>query len=258
MRLYRAMLLPYPLTFRNRFGTTMCETFEDALWSAKQEGPGRVLLVWVRGLLDVLWSGTAERFASRGSLPSGPGQEPRSTTQRNGFFRTIAHDARYALRGFRKAPGFTAMATLTLALGVGTNTAMFSVVNGVLLTPLPYEQPDELVIMGSGSPRSLEILVALREASSFVGVAGHSSTNLGLIGVNAAEEVRGAEATSNDFSVLRVPPFIGRTFSEEEITPGQENVVILSHGFVQHAHASWLSSRGRGCSSPCWGLQSAW
>ncbi len=238
MRLYRVMLLLYPRAFRRRFGATMCETFEDSLWSAKQDGPGRVLLVWVRGMLDALWFGTAERLGTRRSLPGDLGRDPRSATEHRRVLRTVAQDARYALRGLRKAPGFTAIATLTLALGVGANTAMFTVVNGVLLTPLPYEKPDELVIMGSGSPRSLEILVALREASSFVGVAGHSSTSLGLIGVGEAEEIRGAEATSNHFSVLRAPPFMGRTFSEEESTPGQGNVVILSHGFWQRRFGS--------------------
>ncbi len=68
MRLYRAMLLPYPRAFRKRFGATMCETFEDTLWSAKREGLGRVLLVWARGLLDALWSGnpTAGELVVRG------------------------------------------------------------------------------------------------------------------------------------------------------------------------------------------------
>jgi putative ABC transport system permease protein len=145
----------------------------------------------------------------------------------------MLQDMRYALRGFRRAPGFTIVATLTLALGVGANTAIFSVVNGVVLRALPYDQPSQLVTLWGGSSRTKDVLVNIREATSLAGVTGYSNVRLGLIGSGEAEEIFGARITTNHFSVLHVPPFLGRTFTEDEGVPGQDDVVILSHGIWQ-------------------------
>jgi putative ABC transport system permease protein len=246
IRIYRAMLLAYPRRYRVRFAAGMCETFDDALDAARAEGSLAVCRLWLFAALDSLRIGAAERFGPRESGSPDPRRGHSRWHAGDGLVRTALQDVRYALRGFRRAPGFTIVATLTLALGVGANTAIFSVVNGVVLRPLPYGQPRQIVSLWNGSTRSKEVMVAVREATSLAGVTGYSNVRLGLIGSGEAEEILGARVTPNHFTVLRVPPFLGRTFTEDEGVPGRDDVVILSHGLWQRrfgADSSVVGSR---------------
>ncbi len=241
IRIYRALLLAYPRPYRARFAAAMCETFGDALDAARTEGSLALSRLWLFAVLDSLRIGAAERFgppAGRRHRQAVPQQGRSRWRAGDGIVRTALQDVRYALRGFRRAPGFTIVATLTLALGVGANTAIFSVVNGVVLRPLPYNQPSQLVTLWGGSSRSKDVMVTIREATSLAGVTGYSNVRLGLIGSGDAEEIAGARITPNHFSVLRVPPFLGRTFTEDEGVPDQDDVVILSHGFWQRRFGS--------------------
>ena len=141
----------------------------------------------------------------------------------------LIHQIRYTLRTLRRAPGFTAMAILTVALGVGANTAVFSVVDGVLLRPLPYAHPDRLV-------RVSEVPVALRRsagrdnvaaaslqhyrlAQSFEGLAGYNRMSRSLTGSGDPEQVRGEEVTTNLFALLGASAAIGRVFGPDEDDP---------------------------------------
>jgi putative ABC transport system permease protein len=146
-------------------------------------------------------------------------------------------DLRYALRGLRQRPGFTLVAVLTLALGIGANTAIFSVVNGVLLRPLPYERPERLaMVWGHRNQEPLAELSVpeywdLRERTrSFAGVAAITDGNINLTGTGTPERIRAGYFTANTMAVLGVAPALGRGFTAEEDLPGGPPVVLLGDG----------------------------
>jgi predicted permease len=151
---------------------------------------------------------------------------------------TSLQDLRYGLRMLAKNPGFTAVAVLTLALGIGANTAIFTAVNSLLLRPLPVEQPDQLVAIftthkgdDTYNPNSYPDYSDLRDHSQvFSGVAGHFYWPMSLKTAERPEIVMGQVVTSNYFTVLGVKPFLGRAFlPEENETPGGHPVAILSY-----------------------------
>jgi putative ABC transport system permease protein len=143
-------------------------------------------------------------------------------------------------------PGFTLIAVLALALGIGANSAIFSVVNTVLLRPLPYESPDKLVLVwtyfGPDLPQnwvSGPELADMRERSTMIEqFAALTYPSVSLTGIGEPEQVQGAAVTANFFSTLGVHPSQGRSFTDAEDRPGGERVVILSHGFWERRFAS--------------------
>jgi len=155
------------------------------------------------------------------------------------FLDTMLQDLRYGLRMLRKSPGFTAVAILTLALGIGANTAIFSVVNGVLLNPLPYPEPDQLVTVCNGTASSLETWLAypdfldmVRDNHSFSSLAAYESlVSANLLGQGEAERVSVTEVSSNFFSTLGVSPILGRNLSSAENQLNGPPAVMLSGGF---------------------------
>jgi predicted permease len=153
------------------------------------------------------------------------------------LLETTMQDARYALRMLRKNPGFTAVAVLTLALGIGANTAIFSVVYAVLLKPLPYPQPERLVTIFEAKPQegimgngwSYPNFAELRSDNHiFSEMAGHQQHQLTLTGRGEPTVVNTAVVTPELFSVLGEKPMAGRTFLPEEGKPGSPAVVVLS------------------------------
>ncbi len=156
-----------------------------------------------------------------------------------GFLETLWQDIRYALRMLRKNPGFTAVAVLTLALGIGANTAIFSLVNGVLLRPLPYRDPDRLTIVweknDDGTPENVGYATYLEwkaQNKSFQELAIYSSWQP-VLQVGEPEQLNGLRVTSNYFRTLGVHPELGRDFLPEEDVPASLKVVILSHSLWQ-------------------------
>src|SRR5258706_493703 len=151
----------------------------------------------------------------------------------------LRQDIQYALRRLFKAPGFTAVAVVTLALGIGANSAIFSVVNGVLLKPLPYPESDRLVgvyHVSEGARASMSgpnFTDIARTATSLENVAAISTTRMILTGVGEPARLPVAEVSASLFNVLRVRPALGRTFNADENTPGRTNLVILSDGLWQ-------------------------
>jgi putative ABC transport system permease protein len=148
------------------------------------------------------------------------------------LLETLAEDIRYSLRMLRKSLGFTAVAVLTLALGIGANTAIFSLVNGVLLRVLPYARPDRLVAITDSYPQGA--LVRMRESLGTMEVAGYSDGHeLNLTGLGDPVRLYGTAVSANFFSLLGVQAEKGRTFSPGEDRPGKDGVVILSHALWQ-------------------------
>src|SRR6266851_3445229 len=155
--------------------------------------------------------------------------------------QTLWQDFRYSLRMLAKNPGFSATAILTLALGVGANTAIFSVVNAVLLRPLPFEEPDRLVQIWHTPPQAsfpgiptfsvspANFLDWRSRSHAFEGMSAYGFGRYTLTGTGHPEAVRMVAATSGFFSILRAKPLLGRTFLEEEDSPGRDHEVILSY-----------------------------
>ncbi len=158
----------------------------------------------------------------------------------------LLHDTRFGLRNLGKAPGFAAVALLTLALGIGANAAIFSVLNGVVLEPLPYRDSVELVQLWSGRSISPENLVRLRaEADAFAGISGYFAIHGALTGAGDPVELAGATVAVNHFSVLGVSPVLGRGFTPEEQEPDRGHVAIISHGLWQRRFAGDATILGR-------------
>ena len=152
----------------------------------------------------------------------------------------LLHDIRYGLRSFIQQPGFTVTAILALALGIGANTAVFSVVYGVLLRPLPYPNADALVFVHDTYPAvqsasvSFPKLVALRQATTtLTALGGFAPIGLTLTGGTEPEQVPGFRATADFFKALAVSPLHGRWFTEEEDRPNGPKAIILSYALWQ-------------------------
>jgi putative ABC transport system permease protein len=163
-------------------------------------------------------------------------------------------DFRFALRQFQKSPGFTVVAVLTLALGIGATTAIFSVVNAVLFSPLPYPEPDRLVRIHESIPvrgvQRVPVAVAnyldwRAQGTVFTGMAVHQWTELNLTGLGEARRLKGARVTSGLLPLLGVRPLLGRGFTEEEETRGKHFVVLISHDLWQRDFGGEPSVLGR-------------
>ena len=140
---------------------------------------------------------------------------------------SLLHDIKYALRILRKSPGFTLIAVLTLALGIGANTAIFSVVNSVLLKRLPYPDPSRLVTVYEKQAAEGEMSVAWpnfadwrNQIHAFQAVAATRLETLTLSGLGPASRIRAAQVSPSFFPLLSVAPRMGRTFTDEEDVPG--------------------------------------
>ena len=156
------------------------------------------------------------------------------------MFAHILRDTRYALRQLGRSPGFTVVAILTLALGIGASTAIFSVINGVLLRPLAYQQPDELVRVyeilqkfGRFSVAPATFLDWRQQNTVFAHIGAFNGTGATLVGSAGAERLAGGLVSWDMFDLLQVAPAIGRTFRADEAAPGKDAVVILSHRMWQ-------------------------
>jgi putative ABC transport system permease protein len=157
------------------------------------------------------------------------------TNRRMNMIADLRKDLRYGARMLLKSPGFSAAIALTLALGIGANAALFSVVNGVLLNPLPFPQPERLVSLhqrmpnvAAGSVSYPNFLDWQKDNQTFSAMAVSRQSSFALVGAGEAERVRGRRCTANLFSVLGVKPALGRDFAPGEDERGAAPVVIIS------------------------------
>ena len=155
---------------------------------------------------------------------------------------TLLNDIRYATRMLQKQPGFTIVAVVTLALGIGANTAIFSLVNSILLRPLPYREPDRLVHLIQSSPKldlatwgvSQADFAAYREQNhTLESVALFNSGGTNLTGVGEPERLAVTNSTADFFKVLGVSPILGRAFDQGEDSAGRNGVCVISYGLWQ-------------------------
>jgi len=152
----------------------------------------------------------------------------------------MIQDLRFGMRMLLKNPGFSAVVVLTLALGIGANASLFSVVNGVLLNPLPYPQPEQLVSLHQSKPNVatgaipyLNFLDWQKENQTFSAMAISRSSSFALVGAGEAERVSGQRCTANLFAVLGVKPRLGRDFAPGEDAAGADPVVLISQELWQ-------------------------
>jgi putative ABC transport system permease protein len=154
----------------------------------------------------------------------------------------MLNDLRYAIRMLLKNPGFTAVAVSTLALGIGANAAIFSVVNAVLLRPLPYPEPDLLVVVRENMPK-MRYFAGTVTAGQFLDykvgnevfsdIAAFNSFGVNLTGVGEPQHIQAARVSAGLFQLLGIVPFRGRGFLSEEDRTGSDQVMVLSYGLWQ-------------------------
>ena len=169
------------------------------------------------------------------------GRRRNEDMRRTEWLAELRHDLRYAVRGLRASPGFTAVALLTVAMGIGASTTIFSVANAVLLRPFPYHEPERIVRLYETNPTTETFAVSepdyldwrerVRGLSQLAAFAGQ---NVSLLGDGDPEELAAMAATPSLFPLLGVRPLLGRVFREEEAKPAAPaRVVLLSYAFWQ-------------------------
>ncbi len=176
------------------------------------------------------------RFGSRAAL-----KERVIAADAHMFLDSLWQDLRYGLRMLRKSPGFTAVAILTLALGIGATTAIFSVVNSILFEAFPYSYPGRLVVLMETMPPQMPMVSVnlpdffdwRTEQNVFEEIAAFSPDNYALTGWGSAKSVPVMHATANLFSVLGVKPYLGRFYTAAEDRAGGPDLAVVSYGFWQ-------------------------
>ena len=222
-RFYRALLRLLPFDFRSDFGPEMETVFNEQHKEAgRREGARGVLRLWWETIAGIFRTAPGEHLA---------------------MFR---QDSGFALRMMRKNPGFTLAAVLTLGLGIGANSAIFSVVNAVLLKPLPYEHGDRLLVLRQQAPRAglinqlfsvADINDYRTQSHSLDAVVEYHNMNFILLGRSEPERVETGVVSWNYFDVFGVQPLFGRSFRPEDEQPGAPAVLMLSYEY-------WIKSFG--------------
>jgi len=218
-RAYSSLLRLHPAS-RAGYGSQMASTFDAVIDRAAARGSLAVLATLV--------TESAGLLASRASSPL-------PVTPRTPLMRNITQDVRFALRTFKRRPGFTAAVIATLALGIGANAAIFSVANAVLLQRLPFNDPSRLVMVwqdaaalgfprNDSTPADYFDVAASVPALESTGAVTYVSFN--LVGTGEPELVNGLQATSSLFQTLGVQPLVGRVWRADEDTPGNRLAVL--------------------------------
>jgi predicted permease len=224
-RIYQKLLRLLPFDFRSDFGGEMEQTFRDQRSEARDHGAAALFKMWWSTIADIVRMAPREHFS------------------------VLAQDCRYALRMIRKNPGYTVAAVLILGLGIGANTSIFSVVNSVLLKPLPYVRGDRLVIVRQKqtklgvenmrlTPPELEDY--RKQNQTLEGLVEFHGMNFTLYNGDEAHRVRTGVVSPGFFELFGVKPIMGRNFTADDDKPGAQPVLLLSYEFwkqVEHGSA---------------------
>jgi predicted permease len=222
-RIFRSLLRLFPFDFRSDYGRDMVHTFADQRRDAEREGAPGILRLW--------WETLAGLFATA----------PRE------HWEMFRQDAVFALRMMRKNPGFTAIVVLTLALGIGANTAIFSVINGVLLRPLPYANGAGIVRLYQKAPLAgiqdagfspTEIRDFRQRSRTLADVVEYHSMSFTFFGQGDPQRVVTGVVSANFFDVLGVKPVLGRLFLPGEDEHGAEPVLLLTYSYWKNVMGS--------------------
>ncbi len=247
------LILLFPAAFRLRYGSEVVGLLRDrAADVRRREGIPGMVRMWSFEISDLLRAAYAERrFVRRAGggqdnrvtrRPGGTagGVEPPRRRSVGGMMDELARDLRHARRTLARAPGFAAVVIITLALGIGATTAIFTVVDGVLLKPLPYPDADDLFAVYHRVPplgadtvnhTSSTFLTYHAENRSFEQFGAWNPTEVVATGRDEPERVDAVAMTEGVLRALRAQPRLGRGFSEQDTLPGAPMVVILTHGY---------------------------
>lgn len=247
MRLYRLLLYLYPAAFRRRYRAEL-----EAAFAAERLDPRHAALAgtfrfWVHILADL--ATTVARQRVRQARPAYAGIPGLPATKERTEMDTVLQDIRYALRSFARRPGFTAVAVVSLALGIGGNSVIYGLVDGFVLRPFPYPEPDRLITVGVTRPkisseiRYVEVLspgeyADIRAARSLVRTAAFDLGNRNISGGDVPERVFTALLLDDLFPVIGMTPTHGRGFTPEELRPNGPRVAIISHRLWQSRFGS--------------------
>lgn len=246
-RVYRALLFLYPASFRRRFHHEMLAAFADEQADARRAGVAASADFWIHILRDLLASATRQRtrqLAAAMRVVGGRGAPQLPQPGKRTEMDTLLQDVRYALRQFARRPGFTAIAVLSLALGIGGNSLIYGLVDGYVLHPFPYPDPDRLVAIGANFPKLssetsyVEVLspaeyADIRSSRAFSHMASFDLGNRNISGGDVPERVFTALLLDDPFPVIGMKPALGRGFSREELGPNGPRVAIISHRLWQ-------------------------
>jgi putative ABC transport system permease protein len=220
IRIYRLLLWLYPAAFRRRYGADLLRTLNDRRAAAHRCGRPALVRFHAGALRDLVASGIAER-SRRVTAPAWP--------------RGLAQDARHAGRMLYRSPSLTALSAATLALGVGSVTAVAGLVDAVLVQPLPFPRPAEVVAIRGlvdGAPAGISYENLRDATTTATGLRSWSpffAQSVNLTGVAEPDRLRGGFVTSGFFDVVGVPAAIGRTFGPEADVPATARVAVLTH-----------------------------
>jgi len=237
-RIYGIMLRVLSRRLREIRGTEAIELFRDLYRDAYTSGGFSGLIrFWLRAITGLVHSGA----------PPAKGHDLQRRSRGDRLGGRILYDLRHAVRALRRNPGFAIVAVITLALGIGANSAIFSVVHAVVINPLPYPESERIVILAHNAPGAGFTNAELDASPGLYHYYRDHSRTLDEIGAwrdrdatltshGEPENVPAASATAGLFRLLGVPPLLGRPLLEEDNREGAEDVVVLSHGLWQRRY----------------------
>jgi putative ABC transport system permease protein len=245
VRWFRLLARAWPTGFVERYGAEMLDSFEEGWRDARRRGRLRAASFLLRTTVNVLGSALAERYARRATNGRIEAEVPfeleiPAKNTSGGTMLRVNDDIRYGLRFLRRHPAFTTVVLLTLALGIGMNTAVFSVLWAALYAPYPYGDANELVYVGRTHPQIAGALLpvspgnfyALREGRSAIrSLEAETGQSFVYSSGDGATSFAGNAMSPGFFDMLRVPAALGRTFTEADDDPGSPAVVVVSDGF---------------------------
>ena len=237
MRLYRLLLHAYPRWFRERYAEELRAAFAAERLDPRHAGAAGAVRFWLRIAADL--AATAPR------LRLAPTRAPRvAVPSRRSAMETLLQDLRHARRALARRPGFTAVAVLSLAIGIGGNAAMFALVDGFVLHPFPYADADRVVGVGATFPRvsDEESFIEALSPAEFLEIRGSRSIrdlaafdlgNRDISGGDRPERVFTALALTDMFPAFNARPALGRGFTSDELAPNGPRAAVLSHRLWQ-------------------------
>jgi predicted permease len=245
--IYRALLRLYPRSFRARYGPELLGTFDADRADPRFSGVLGLLRLWRYLLADLLVSASRQRYRAgvRRLRNFTGGGEPRLPQQPGRtFMDMLAQDVRYSLRQFTRRPGFTAMAILSLALGIGGNSLIFGLLDGFVFNPFPYPDSGRLVAIGATFPKvssdttyvealSTPEYADIKASRSFAHIGAFDLGNRNISGGDVPERVFTALVLDDLFPVIGLRPHLGRGFTAEELAPQGAAAAIISHRLWQ-------------------------
>ena len=226
VKIYHALLFAYPAEFRHEYGSQMEQLFENRLHSEP------ALRVWLDTLADVAFSAPREHF------------------------HILAADLVYGARMIRKSPAFTLVALFAMALGIGATTAVFSLINAVLIRSLPYGDPQRLVYIWMPNPRFKEIPLEMSPNSpdfyawlpsqqSFSDLTMFNQQRFRMVEADNVQRVGGAAVAGNFFHTLQAAPELGRAIEPEDDQPGHEHVAVISDALWRSRYGGAPTALGK-------------